>query len=110
MSIPTTSTLLKVEEMSPISPQEDGIGQPAKADESEGDDDEEAKGLSVRDGHHQHKLEDVHQLVEGALNTIDHTALSLHHHLQEQLSDGQVCHPQTYIIRVTSLVQSFNTT
>lgn len=83
MSIATTNTFLKVEEMSTVPPQEDGIQQPAEADEREGDDDEEAEGLRVGDTHHQHELEDVHQLVEGALNAADHPALTLHHCLQE---------------------------
>ena len=69
-----------MEEVASFSPQEDGIQKPPQTDESKGYDDEKAKGLCVRDGHHQYKLEDIHQLVEGALNTVDHTTLAFHHY------------------------------
>ena len=75
----TSTTRRTVEEVSAVSPEEDGIQKPAETDEGIGDDDEEAKGLCVRDGHHHRKLEDVHQLVEGALDTVDHAPLPFHH-------------------------------
>ena len=92
--------------MPAVLPQEYGVKQPAETDEGKGDDDEESEGLYVRDDHHYHELEDVHQLVEGALDTVDHAALPLHHHLQEQLRDGQVRCPQTYVTTRPWLVSS----
>lgn len=76
-----------------LTPHKDGVEKPGGEDEGEGDDDDEAEGLGVGQDDDQGKLEEVHQLVEGALHAVDDAALGGHHLLQEQLGDGQVGDP-----------------
>lgn len=84
-----------MEEVTALPLEENGVQQPPQENEGKGDDYEEPKRFYLRHGHHQGKFENVHQLVERVLHAVDNTSLFLGNRLQEQLGDGQICHPQT---------------
>lgn len=64
-------------------------------DEQDGNDHQDAKVLWLRGRDHHDEMEQVHQVVHGALDAIDHAPLRLTDALLQQLGHRQVEGPQT---------------
>lgn len=64
-------------------------------DEQDGNDHQDAKVLRLRGRDHHDEMEQVHQVVHGALDAIDHAPLRLTDALLQQLGHRQVEGPQT---------------
>ena len=72
----TTSTLaVEFSSEESVASHRDG----AKADEGEGGEDEKAKHVGVGHGDHEEELDQVEDLVEGALHSTDHPSVLLLH-------------------------------
>ena len=67
-----------------------------ETDEEEGQDDEVSERLDIRQEDDEGELYDVHEHVEGMLDSVHDPSLPLPHVLLHQLRHGQVGHPQTY--------------
>ena len=66
----------------------------AGGDEQHGDDDQDAEVLGLRRGDDHDEVQQVHQVVHGALHPVDHAPLRLTDALLEELRHRQVEGPQ----------------